>query len=86
MPRYTLVRHPDYPKHRGLAIRPVAPEDERRVRRWGGFLFDSEAEAERFAEGEMVYGKDGPPLAAEAFGKEIGGARIYVRVDAGLRR
>jgi len=51
------------------------------VRRWGGYLFASTAEAEKFAKGEMLFGDKGPPHARQMFArKRVDGLRVYVHM------
>jgi hypothetical protein len=59
---FTLVESPEAAS-RGLVVRRVADADKKAVRRWGGFLFATMAEAEAFAQTQMLFGEDGPPWA-----------------------
>ena len=78
-----MVEHAD-PDNRGLEVRPVSAEDQATVRRVGGYLFPTPVEAREFANGEMLYGDKGPPVARQAFSpKRVDGLRIYVHLGQG---
>ena len=67
-----------------LVVRRVADADKKAVRRWGGFVFATMAEAEAVAQSQMLFGEDGPPWARGAFAhKRVDGLRIYVRSGGG---
>ena len=78
---FTLVEHPEYGK-RGLAIRRVDDKERKTVWRWGGFLFATEADAEAFAQGELIFeGQGRPPYVRGVFShKRVDGLRVYVHL------
>ena len=81
---FTLVESPDASGH-GLVVRRVSDADKRLVRRWGGFLFATEAEAQAFAQREMASGGSLSLGGPRAFShKRVDGQRIYVQVGRSL--
>ena len=78
---YTLVEDREAGS-RGLAVRPVSEAERRMVWRWGGYLFATAEDAERFAKGQLIF-EDGPQVARQAFShKRVDGRRIYVHLGS----
>jgi hypothetical protein len=79
---FTLVESSDV--KRALVVRQVDEADTKAVRRWGGYLFATMAEAEEFARSERQFGDGGPPWARGTFGrKRVDGRRIYIGLIPG---
>ena len=79
---WTVVESPEV--KRALVVRPVEEADWKAVRRWGGYLFATMAEAEEFARRERQFGEGGPPWARGTFGrKRVDGLRIYIGLIPG---
>ena len=65
-------------------VRRVNDTERKTVWRWGGFLFATEADAEAFAEGELLFdGQGRPPQVRRAFShKRVDGLGIYVHLGS----
>jgi hypothetical protein len=65
-------------------VRQVTDADKKVVRRCGGFLFATKAQAEARVESEMLFDENGPPWARGTFAhKRVDGLRIYLRLGVG---
>ena len=60
----------------------VEEASRRMVWRWGGYLFATAEDAERFSKGQLIF-EDGPQVARQAFShKRVDGRRIYVHLGS----